>query len=121
MESNQIKFNNMWLQNAKRNKNNQKAKKPIHILIQDLALIDFLTCSIALPGTIIEILKFGDPMPELFCKGFELLRASGILLSNFLVVFITFERYLLICKPFCFANLKNIIFKKILALVTFVR
>lgn len=89
--------------------------KPIYLLIQYLAVVDFITCSVAMPGTIIEMLNI-NKSNEVFCKIFEQIRATGVLLSNFLVLIISFERFMLLCKPF--NNLKIIHFKILLIIIT---
>jgi hypothetical protein len=76
-----------------------------------------LTCSLAMPGTIVEIWnleKWNEPL----CKLLEQLRATGFVLSNFIVVIISFERYMLLCKPFSFSKFKNVLFKKLLIIIT---
>jgi hypothetical protein len=98
-------------------KNLNKSTKPIYLLIQYLALVDFLTCSLAMPGTIVEIWNL-EKWNETLCKLFEQLRATGFVLSNFIVVIISFERYMLLCKPFSFSKFKNVLFKKLLIIIT---
>ena len=97
--------------------NNTKKSKPIYLLIQYLALVDFLTCSLAMPATIVEIWNLTESN-EALCKLFEQLRATGFVLSNFIVIIISFERYFLMCKPFVFTKFKKTYLKKALFVIT---
>ena len=55
---------------------------------------------------------------EALCKLFEQLRATGFVLSNFIVIIISFERYFLMCKPFVFTTFKEVYLKKLLLFIT---
>ncbi len=97
--------------------NTPRRPKPIYLLIQYLSLVDFLTCSLAMTGTIIEI-WYLTKWNEALCKLFEQLRATGFVLSNFIVIIISFERYFLMCKPFVFTKFKKVYLKKLLLFIT---
>jgi cholecystokinin A receptor/hypocretin (orexin) receptor 2 len=70
-----------------------------------------------MPGTIVEIWNL-TKWNEALCKLFEQLRATGFVLSNFIVIIISFERYFLMCKPFVFTKFKNTYLKKTLFIIT---
>jgi hypothetical protein len=108
--------NKLVLNKKKKNASNTK---PIYLLIHYLAIVDFLTCFLAIPATTVEIWLF-TKNNEIFCKLFEQLRASGVLLSNFLVILISLERFLLLCKPFYLKKLKSNYFARLLAAITIV-
>ena len=117
--ANKAKNPSRFVLNIKKKKANKPhlPTKPIYLLIQYLAIVDFLTCAIALPATIVEIWLFTNSN-EVFCKLFEQTRASGVLLSNFLVILISLERFMLLCRPFFFKNFKNNYFIRILIVIT---
>jgi hypothetical protein len=98
-------------------KHNTSSSKPIYLLIHYLAIVDFLTCFIAIPATTVEIWLFTESN-EVFCKSFEWLRASGVLLSNFLVILISLERFLLLCQPVFYKKLKRAHFVWLLVAAT---
>jgi hypothetical protein len=109
---------NKLVLNKKKNASHNSTK-PIYLLIQYLAIVDFFTCFVAIPATSVEIWLF-TKNNEVFCKLFEQLRASGVLLSNFLVILISLERFLLLCKPFYLKKLKSNYFVWLLAAITIV-
>ena len=97
--------------------NSTKSTKPIYLLIKYLAFVDFLTCFLVIPGIIYE-LWFLSSSNEILCKSFEFIRGTGVVLSNFLVILISFERYMLLCKPLIFIKFRNFLFKRLLIIIT---
>jgi hypothetical protein len=89
--------------------------KLFYTLIRYLAIVDFLTCSIAIPITAYEI-WYNMKMNEIFCKLFEFIRAVGVIASNFIIILIAIERYIALCK---LRNFKVKLFKLRIFLVIF--
>ena len=102
---------------SSKSKNKRNSTNPIYLLIKYLAFVDFLTCFLVIPVIIYEM-WFLSSSNEILCKSFELLRGTGVNLSNFLVILISFERFMLLCKPFSFYRFKNVLFKRLLIIIT---
>lgn len=118
--SSRAQSGNLKLTVRKVNTKKNSSTKPIYTLILYLAIIDFLTCSLAIPATLVEISLF-TKSNEFICKSFEFMRAFGVSLSNFLVILISLERFLLLCKPYYLRKFKEAnIFHIVLVVVTVV-
>ena len=72
--------------------------KEFYALIRYLAIIDLYTCSIAVPVTVYEIWN-NMKISEFSCKLFELMRAIGVITSNFVIILISIERFNALYKP----------------------
>ena len=71
--------------------------KLFYTLVRYLAMIDLLTCSVAIPVSVYEIWN-NMKINELSCKAFEFIRAISVMGSNFILILVAFERYMAICK-----------------------
>nr|QVK45744.1 G protein-coupled receptor [Proales similis] len=94
----------------KKHKRSIGSNSLLHLLIRFLSLVDLLICSIAVPGTIFETWRYASSN-EFVCRLLEQIRATGVLLSNFIVIMIAVERYFLICKPTMLKSFKKLFFK----------
>ena len=72
--------------------------KLFYSLIRYLAVIDILTCSLAIPTTIYEIWN-NMKINNFYCKLFEFMRSFGVVASNFVIILIATERLIVLYKP----------------------
>ena len=66
--------------------------KVFYNLIYYLAFVDAFTCLFAVPVTVYEI-KNNLKLNEFCCKLFELMRSTGVIFSNFIIILIAIEQY----------------------------
>ena len=67
----------------------------LYQLLTSLAVVDLFTCSIAIPVTVYEILNDMN-INDYSCKIFEYFRSFGVISSNFIIILIAMERYILV-------------------------
>ncbi|KAL4221044.1 hypothetical protein ACF0H5_019306 [Mactra antiquata] len=78
---------------------NKKDKNTSTVFILALASIDFVTCLIVIPFTIIVEFQYKKIDNDIMCKIYQFFITSNVPCSAFIMVAIAFDRYFCICRP----------------------